>query len=129
MKKVNDTNNSVETRIIALEKQAWEEWRNKNRAFVQNYLSDDAFFVYGDGVVDKPQIVKAIGSCEFNSYSLDNFKFLNLDKNTALLTYTAKQDIVCDGKTQPAMIRSTSVYVKRGGKWLAAFYTETPAVQ
>jgi hypothetical protein len=121
--------NSVETQIVALEKQAWEAWKNKNRDFVQNYLSDEAFFVYGDGIVDKAQIVKAVGTCEFKSYTLDNFKFLSLDKNAALLTYTAAQDIVCGGKTQPAMVRSTSLYVKRGGKWLSAFYTETPAVQ
>ncbi len=122
-------NNSIETQLIKMEKQAWEEWKNKNRSFVQNYLSDDAFFLYGDGVVDKAQIVKAVGNCEFKSYSLDNFKFLSLDKNVALLTYTAAQDIVCGGKTQPAMVRATSVYVKRGGKWLNTFYTETPAVQ
>ena len=122
-------NESFETQLIKMEKQAWEEWKNKNRSFVQNYLSEDAFFVYGDGIVDKSQIVKAVGSCEFKSYSLDNFKFQMLDKNAALLTYTAAQDIVCAGKTQPAMVRSTSVYVKRGGKWLSVFYTEIPAVQ
>lgn len=121
--------NSVEAQVIALEKQAWEEWKNKNRGFVQNFLADDAFFVYGDGVVNKTQIVKAIGSCEFKSYSLDNFRFLMLDKNAVLLTYTTAQDIVCGGKTQPAMVRSTSVYVKRSGKWLNTFYMETPAVQ
>jgi thymidine kinase len=121
--------NSVEAQLIALEKQAWEEWKNKNRGFVQNFLADDAFFVYADGIVDKSQIVKSIGSCEIKSYSLDNFKFQMLDKNAALLTYTAMQDAVCGGKTQPASVRSTSVYVKRGGKWLNAFYTETAAVQ
>ena len=126
---MKSADNSVESQIIKMEKQAWEEWKNKNRVFVQNHLSDDAFFVYGEGVVDKAQVVKAVGSCEFKSYSLDNFRFLMLEKNAALLTYTAAQDITCDGKTQPAMVRSTSVYVKRGGKWLASFYTETPAVQ
>ena len=127
--KSKEAGSSVESQIIKMEKQAWEEWKNKNRAFVQNYLSDDAFFVYGDGIVDKSQIVKAIGSCEFKSYLLDNFRFLMLDKNAALLTYTAAQNIACDGKTQPAMVRSTSVYVKRGGKWLNTFYMETPGVE
>ena len=74
----------VESQIIALEKQAWEAWKNKNRDFVQNYLSDEAFFVYGDGVTDKSQIVKGFGTCEIKSYALDEFKFLMLDKNSAI---------------------------------------------
>jgi len=69
--KSKDANNSVETQIIALEKQAWEAWKNKNRDFVQNYLSDEAFFVYGDGVTDKSQIVKGFGACEIKSYYLN----------------------------------------------------------
>jgi uncharacterized protein (TIGR02246 family) len=37
------------------------------------------------------------------------------------------QDAVCGGKTQPATVRASSVYVKRDGKWLNVFYTEIPA--
>jgi hypothetical protein len=127
--KSKDAGNSVETQIVALEKKAWEAWKDKNRDFVQNYLSDDAFFVYGDGVTDKSQIIKGFGACEIKSYSLDEFKFLMLDKNSALLSYTAVQDAACAGKIQPPKVRSSAVYVKRGGKWLCAFYTETPVVQ
>jgi hypothetical protein len=43
------------------------------------------------------------------------------------MTYTAMQDGVCSGKTIPAKVRASVVYVKRGGKWLAALYMETPA--
>ncbi len=103
-----DTSNSVEAQIIALEKQSWTEWKNKNRNFVQNFLSDEAFFVYGDGVTDKSQIVKGIGTCEIKSYSLDDFRFLMLDKNSALISYTAGQDAVCGGKIQPPKVRSSS---------------------
>lgn len=124
-----DADNSVEAQITKMEKQSWEEWKNKNNSFVQNFLTNEAFFVYGDGVVDKQQIVKNVGNCEIKSYSLDNFKFQMLDKNAALLTYTAAQDVTCGGKIQPAMVRATSVYVKRNGKWLCTFYTEIPAAQ
>lgn len=116
----------VEAQIIALEKQAWQEWKNKNISFVQNYMADDAFYVYGDGVVDKKQIVDAIPTCDLKSFALDNFKFRSLDKNSALVNYTATQDATCYGKKQGTNIRVTSVYVKRGGKWLSLLYMETP---
>ncbi len=119
----------VEAKIIELEKQAWQEWKNKNTSFVQNYLADDAFHVYGDGVVDKTQIVNSLPNCEYKSFSLDNFKFRLLDKNSALLNYTATQDTTCYGKKHATNIRGTSVYVRRGGKWLSLLYMETPAAQ
>ena len=120
----------VEAQIIALEKAGWDAWKNKNAAWFQANLAEDALQVNGGGVLDKSQIVKVSGTdCEIKSFSLDNFKFLMLDKNSALITFTGKQDGVCSGKTIPATVYSTSVYVKRGGKWLNALYTETPAVQ
>ncbi len=123
-----DTNNSVETQIIALEKQGWEAWKTKNSSWFQTYLTEDALNVNGGGVSNKSQSIKNLANCEVKSFSLDNFKFLMLEKNSALITFTGTQDGVCDGKTIPSTVRASSVYVKRGGKWLNAFYTETPAV-
>ncbi len=42
-----DKNNSVETQIIALEKQGWEAWKNKNSSWFQIYLAEDALSVNG----------------------------------------------------------------------------------
>ncbi|MEZ5426780.1 MAG: Rid family hydrolase [Pyrinomonadaceae bacterium] len=115
----------VEAEIIALEKQAWAEWKNANRKFIEDYVADDAFFVYPEGVINKSQIIEAVGSCQFKSYSLEDFKVKILDKNAVLISYTANQNIICNGKPAPKTVRSTSVYVKRGGKWFSTFYTET----
>ncbi len=120
----------VEAQIIALEKAGWEAWKNKDAKWFQANLADDAMQVNGGGILNKSQIVKIAGTdCEVKSFSLDNFKFLMLDKNSALITFTGMQDGVCGGKTIPATVHSTSVYVKRGGKWLNALYTETPMTQ
>lgn len=86
--------------------------------------------VNSEGVTNKTQVIKSTATdCEVKSFSLDNFKFVTLDKDSVLLTYTAMQDGVCSGKTIPANVRATVVYVKRGGKWLEALYMETPTVQ
>ncbi len=122
--------NSVEAQLIALEKQSWEEWKNKNGGFFQTLLTDEAVNVGVGGLSNKSQIVKSTSSgCDVKSFSVDNFKVVMLDKDAALLTYTATQDGVCGGKTIPAKVFASSVYVKRGGKWLNAFYQETPPAQ
>ena len=120
----------VEAQIIALEKAGWEAWKNKNAAWYQANTTNEAMWINSDGVSDKSQFInKDLLSCDIKSFSLDNFKSVMLDKDAALMTYTATQDGVCGGKTIPAKVRATVNYVKRGGKWLAAMYMETPITQ
>ncbi len=121
--------NSVETQIIALEKAGWEAWKNKDAKWFQANQTDDALSVHADGVTDKAQGIKDLPNCEVKSVSLDNFKFLMIDKDAALITFVGTQDAVCGGKAQPVTVRASSVYAKRGGKWLNVFYTEIPAAQ
>jgi hypothetical protein len=122
-------NGSVEAQIIALEKQGWEAWKNKDTAFIQGFIPEDGLVISSDGVSNKSQYLKDVAGCEIKSYSLDNFKFVMLDKNAALLTYTATQDGVCGGKKIPSKVRASVNYVRRGGKWLWAMYMETPMAQ
>ena len=120
----------VEAQIIALEKAGWEAWKNKDSSWTRDNVTDEFLLVNSDGVSNKAQVVKSTATdCEVKSYSLDNFKFVTLDKDSALMTYTAMQDSVCSRKTIPANVRASVVYVKRGGKWLEALYMEAPTVK
>lgn len=42
------------------------------------------------------------------------------------MTYKAKQDTTCGGNKVPAEVVASSVYVNKGGKWLAASHQESP---
>lgn len=126
-KVAKETGNSTEAQIIALEKQGWEAAKNKDTSWFRNILLEDGMFVSSDGVANKSQVVQSLSSeCRLRSYALDNFKFLMLDKNSALITFTAKQEAACGEKTIPSNVRASAVYVKRSGKWRLAFYTDTP---
>lgn len=120
---------SVEDQLISMEKQAWEAWKNKNGGYFQTFLADDAVLISGSGVEGKAAAVKSISSmpCEVRGYSLDNFKLIMIEKNTALLTYSAKQDYSCNGKAGPPQVWASSIFVKRGGKWLNISHQETTA--
>lgn len=48
MKMAKDTNNSVEAQVIALEKQGWGAWKNKDAAWYQANLAEDALQVNGE---------------------------------------------------------------------------------
>ena len=120
----------VEAQVIAIEKQSWQEWKNKNAAWFQANLTDDFLSVHNWGRENKAQVVKSIAAdCDVKSFSLNDIKFAMLNKDAALMTYTAKQDAVCSGNAIPANVLVAVAYVKRGGKWMQALYTETPAAQ
>lgn len=121
---------TAEAQVIAIEKAGWQAWKNKDAAWYKTNLASDFLMVNGDGVTNRSDIIKSIATgCQVKSFSVDNFKFVALNENAVLLTYTAMQDAVCNGKTLPSKVRSTVNYVKRGGKWLEAMYMETPVTQ
>ena len=123
-------NTKVEVQIIALEKAGWAAWKNKNAAWFKANLTEEFLSVNSKGVSNKAQVVQSTPTdCEVKSFSLDNFKFVVLNEHAVLLTYTAMQDAVCSGETVPAQVRVSVNYVKRGQKWLEAFYMETPVTQ
>ena len=116
--------------IIALETAGWEAWKNKDSSWTRDNVTAEFLLINSDGVSNKAQVIKATATdCEIKGYSLDNFNFVIQDKDSVLMTYTAKQDGLCNGKTIPANVRASVVYVKRGAKWLESLYMETPTAQ
>ena len=65
-----------------------------------------------DGAVarGKQQILKSMvdPGCMVNSFSLSDFSYLWLDKNTTVMTYTANQDATCSGKKQVGKVIATT---------------------
>jgi uncharacterized protein (TIGR02246 family) len=124
-------NESVEAQIVALEKSAFEAWKNKDRKFFEEHMSEDGQYLDLNGVGGKAQYVKAIidNDCTVSRYSLDNTKVTMLNKDVALLTYRYAHDVVCGGNPEASPLWASTIYVKRGGKWLIAFHQEIPAAQ
>jgi len=125
--------NSLKDTLVRLERGAWAAWSVKNPKYFRTFLADDAFNNGRDGVEDKEQIIRAVADnpCQIKSHAFleDTFKVTAVDDDTAFLTYKAMQDYVCDGKPGPSPVWVTTLYVRRGGKWLNMFYQETEAAQ
>lgn len=118
----------LKNELIDLEKQSWVAWQKRDGSFYQTFLSDDHVEVGSRGTSSKNEIVDFVGSpvCVVRSYSLDNFNVTIFSSDMALVVYHAEQDTTCNGKRAPSPTWVTSLYVKRGGKWLNAVFEETP---
>ena len=123
-------NDKVHAQIIALETAGWQAWKNNDAEWGKKNTTEDFIMVFGNGIRNKAASVKATtNECKVKSFSLSDFQFVMLNENAVLMTYTALQDAVCGGKTNAPKVQASVNYVKRGGKWLEAFYTETPVIQ
>jgi hypothetical protein len=117
---------AIKEQLIKLEKQSWEAWKNRDGKFFQDFLSDDHAEVGFNGLTNKAEVVAFVGSpaCTVKSYKLDHFEMKLLDKNTALLTYWEAQDTLCHSPV-PSPCWVSSLYMRRGDRWLNVFYQQT----
>jgi hypothetical protein len=120
-------NDRLKETLIDLEKKSWEAWQNRDGSFFQGFLSDDHVEVGFGGLTDKANVVTFVGSpvCTVRSYSVEQFKLTVFGPNTALLTYHAAQDTTCGGHAVPSPVWVSSLFIKRGNRWLNAVYQQT----
>ena len=114
--------------LSAKETQLWEAWKNKNAKPFQANLSADSVMIGGGGISNKADSIKEITSaaCDVKSYSLSDWKLTMIDADAVLLTYKGMQDGTCGGVTLPAAAWASSVWIKRGGRWVNFSHQETP---
>jgi hypothetical protein len=124
-------NGALEDTLIALEKKSWEAWKNRDGKFFDEFLSDDHLEVGFGGLANKAAVVNMVGSpvCTVKSYTVDKFKCTLIDTNVAVLSYYATQDTVCYGKPVPSPVWVTSLFVKRGERWVNVLYQHSEAMQ
>ena len=91
------------------------------------WLAADGIMVGEQGVGTKGDVTKMMASmpCEIKSYSLSDWKLAMIDSNAAMITYKGTIDGTCAGQAVPA-VWASSVWVNRGGKWMAFSHQETP---
>jgi hypothetical protein len=125
----SSTNANLKETLVNLEKKSWEAWKHRDGSFFQDFLSDDHIELYSSGASNKAAVVATVNSptCVVNDYAVDKFELTMVNEDCALLTYYAKQDTTCGGKAVPSPAWVSSLYVRRGGRWLNAFYQQTPA--
>jgi len=123
----DETKEAIKEKLVALEKKSWEAWKNRDSAFFKEFLSDDHIEVGAGGVSGKRGVVRSVGSpaCSVNSYSVEKFNMVLLDKDVAVLTYHAMQETMCGGNAVPSPAWVSSVYMRRNNVWLNVLYQQS----
>jgi hypothetical protein len=122
---------ALERRLIDLEKQSWVAWKNHDAPFWEAFLSDDHVEMGQYGPSTKKDVVAGISShvCTVAAYQVDHFSFRRIGRDAALLIYRAAQDTKCGTVTVPSPVWATSLYERRGKRWVNVYYGHTPIVK
>ncbi|HLL70797.1 MAG TPA: nuclear transport factor 2 family protein [Pyrinomonadaceae bacterium] len=111
---------------VAIEKHMWEALRQKDWDTFAAHLAADQLEVGPSGVYDKAGTLAAVKQWDFSKATTSDFKATKLDDDATLVTYMVK-GTEPDGK--PFEERTSSIWVKRDGKWLAVFHHGTPVIK
>lgn len=114
----------TEADAIAREKQAWDAIKKKDWDSFTSMLADDELEIENDGVYDKAGTLNGLSQSNMPEMALSDFKATKIDDDAAIVTYIVKP---ANAKAGDAASNSTTIWVNRGGKWLAVFHQGTEA--
>jgi hypothetical protein len=118
---------SFSAMLIELEKQSWVAWKQRDGKFFERFLSDDHVEVGFGGVIGKGAVVTGVASpvCVVEDYAVDHFNVTRFSATSALVTYHAAQNTRCGEVAVPSPAWASSLYEKRGGRWLNVLYQQS----
>lgn len=105
----------------ALVRQLWIDFKSRDKALFNHWLSDAFQSVHEDHARDKADEIKLLMGLHLGKYTLDNFKSTQ-DGKTCVVTYSVSVHEMIDGKylpKAPAERLSVFTYNKGNWKWIA----------
>jgi hypothetical protein len=114
---------SIEDTVLDLEGRFWMAAGDPD--FYRENFADDGVMAFHIGVMGKEDVVDAMsGAEEWESYTIDDPRFVQVSDDVAALTYTTAA--FSPGSDEPYEAAITSVYAYRDGRWLLVLHQQTP---
>ena len=118
----------IEQILLQNERKVWEAFKARDANSIDALLAEEAQIVTPDGSFTKLQFMRLIPRFpEIPSYSIENAKVIPLSKEIAILTYESRY-VTNEPEPRTHSAYQTTIWVNRGGKWVAIFNQETPVL-
>jgi hypothetical protein len=116
--------------IEARERQVLDAIKAKNWDAFAGLLADDFTLVSADGLANKAETVEAVKKYDLAEYTLSEPRFLKIDSDLAVFTYTVNEKSSYDGQPMSGKpYRASSAWANRGGRWLNVYHQESEVVE
>ena len=115
--------------LMALEKASWGYMRDKNYDGMKGYLADDGLLIFSDGTrFNKRETLELMKDYKLESFTIEpTYAVRMITPDVATLLYRVTYISSVKGAPMTtAKTLSSSVYVRRDGKWWSVLYQESP---
>lgn len=121
---------ALTTALMAVETKGWEAWKAQNADMLKQTLTNDVGVVniWGVPTYGQAENIKnwTTGKCEIKSAGPVDGMATSITPTVAVLTFKGNADGTCEGQ-KLHNLWGTSIYVKEGDAWKAAYIFEAPA--
>jgi len=113
--------------LTALERASWEATVRDDKEFFRGYMAPEFKGFFADGTVaGREEFLRTMDDFHLVTYSMGDVSMMRINADAALVLYRASFEGVHKGKRlAQTTVESSSLYVRRDGKWLEIFYQET----
>lgn len=122
--KAEATEGPSDSAIEDQEKAVWEAYKAKDGDKFSSFFASNYQGVYAEGTETVKEEVADMKKSEIKSYSLSGVKVVRPTKTSALMTYQVDLSGSYDGKDMSGKYNTSSLWVKRGDKWVAILHTQ-----
>jgi ketosteroid isomerase-like protein len=118
---------TLQEEVVAQETAGLDALKIGDLTAFANSLPDDAVFVDAHGAAGKDEVVKNVAGFRLSDYTMTDVRFVALSADSGLIVYRLAESGTSHGKEFAAKVHVSSLWLRRGGRWLCMFSQETAA--
>jgi hypothetical protein len=121
---------ATQDEIMALERKFWQAMMDMDVDTAVALLDEQSTAASARGIHHfDPAEYKTMalaGDARITSFEFFDERVIFPTPDVAIASYRAKQSFTMGGESHEMVVYDTTVWVKKGGKWVASAHTETP---
>ncbi|HYT67539.1 MAG TPA: nuclear transport factor 2 family protein [Vicinamibacterales bacterium] len=121
------TANTLDKALIANERKINDAVAKGDKAAFTALVAPNAWSADGNGFMKVSDFVPMLDQYKVTSWEIADEKVSWIDNNTAIVTYKWTGAGTFQGQPLPSPVYASSVWTKKGDKWLVAFHQESEA--
>jgi len=120
---------ALEKALIANETKLNEAVAKGDKATFSSMVAPDAWSADGNGPMKVSDFIAAFDQIKVKTWKISDPKVAWIDANNAVVVYTWTGSGTFQGMAFPPKTYSSTVWTKKGDKWIAAYHQESEAAK
>jgi len=109
--------------VMAMEKQAWQAFKDKNADGFKKVVDADFRGVYAEAIVDLKAELDEMQKTDMKSFTISDYSAFSDDPDVIMTTYKCVVQGTSSGKDNSGTYNCGTVWKMKKGAWLAIFHT------